>query len=303
MPVIVLPISATIVSYRNGIDPVQGASREDLQVGDVVALESYSNATTYAWSFVYKPAGSTATFSGSSTAKNPGNFTVDAIGSYLVKLIVDAGLATEDEQVVRLRRLSALGQKLPGAGEYKNNTNSVPVDVSASGWTNDMNANLLLLENAIGGGSGITYIDETIVFTVGVVAIGGYYIYDHQITGLSASSVYICDLAVFSAVTGTATQIGLVAVTKVPNPASSIPAQEQQAALLGTFSSPISVSSLPVLDGFTGTYVGPRPGFSGSAVAPAIVVTDASGTLNIRASTNVASSGFTAQIRLRKVSA
>ena len=57
MPVIVLPISATIVSYRNGIDPVQGASREDLQVGDVVALESYSNATTYAWSFVYKPAG------------------------------------------------------------------------------------------------------------------------------------------------------------------------------------------------------------------------------------------------------
>jgi hypothetical protein len=151
MSVIVLPTTATIVSTRNGSNTVTGASRDDLQVGDLAGLESYSNATTYAWSFVYKPAGSTATFSGSSTAKNPGNFTVDAIGSYLVKLIVDAGLATEDEQVVRLRRLSALGQKLPGAGEFKNNTNSVPVDVSASGWTNDMNANLLLLESSIGG--------------------------------------------------------------------------------------------------------------------------------------------------------
>jgi len=151
MPVIVLPTTATIVSTRNGSSTVTGASRDDLQVGDLVGLESYSNAITYAWSFVYKPAGSTATFSGSSTAKNPGDFTVDAVGSYLVKLVVDAGLETEDEQVVRLRRLSTLGQKLPGAGELKNNTNSVPVDVSPSGWTDDLNANLLLLESSIGG--------------------------------------------------------------------------------------------------------------------------------------------------------
>jgi hypothetical protein len=305
MPVIVLPTTATIVSTRNGSSTVTGASRDDLQVGDLVGLESYSNATTYAWSFVYKPAGSTATFSGSSTAKNPGNFTVDAIGSYLVKLVVDAGLETEDEQVVRLRRLSALGQKLPGAGEFKNNTNSVPVDVSPSGWTDDLNANLLLLES-----SGIAYLPYTITFNVSAADPAGGFnrIADYQVAALDPSSVYLCDYAPIS---NLSTDIGSLSVN-VASVAQSItistPTEQRVSSLWGSWTSVLGpITSLSQLDGASGVYPGPRSGF-GSLVnfSPVICPTDSSGNLNLRAFvqfTSGTSGSFDLQIRIRKVSA
>jgi hypothetical protein len=305
MPVIVLPTAATIVSTRNGLNTVTGASRDDLQVGDLVGLDSYSNAVTYAWSFVYKPAGSTATFSGSSTAKSPGNFTVDAVGSYLVKLVVDAGLGTEDEQVVRLRRLSALGQKLPGAGEFKNNTNSVPVDVSPSGWTDDLNANLLLLES-----SGIAYLPYTITFNVSAADPAGGFnrIADYQVAALDPSSVYLCDYAPIS---NLSTNIGSLSVN-VASVAQSItistPTAQRVSSLWGSWTSVLGpITSLSELDGASGVYPGPRPGF-GSLVnfSPVICPTDSSGNLNLRAFvqfTSGTSGSFDLQIRIRKVSA
>lgn len=153
MPGIGDPVNASIRSTVNSGSPVTGASRDDLQLGDVVGLYAVEAAATYAWSFLYKPEGSAADFSGSDTDRDPGTFTVDLPGSYLIQLTINAGTAYESSQAVRLRRLTDLGQKFPAAGEFKRSTGSVPVDASEYGWTDDLNANLSLLEASISVGS------------------------------------------------------------------------------------------------------------------------------------------------------
>jgi len=150
-------------------------------------------------------------------------------------------------------------------------------------------------------GSGIAYIDHTVNFTT-TNSLGGSWGADHRVSGLVASTAYLLDYCEVDNVGGSATQIGLLAATTAQTPTVSIPATQQQAAIFGSFSSAIAVSSLPILDGTTGTYCGPRPGFSGSAVAPAVVTTDTSGRLNLRAITNINGGSFRAKIRLRKVS-
>lgn len=151
-------MSASIRSLRNGISPVDDASRDDLVVGDVVNVSALAPATSYAWVLSFAPDGSTATFSGSSTAVSPGNFTVDLPGPYLVRLTTDIGLPTEATQYVRLRVLtSGLGLRLVAAGERRDSTGVIPVDASPEGWANDQNYNLQALEAAIAtAGSGAT---------------------------------------------------------------------------------------------------------------------------------------------------
>lgn len=142
-------MAARIRSLRNGITPVDEASRDDLTVGDVVVVSSLDAATTYAWTITFAPDGSLATFSGSSTAISPGSFTVDAEGPYLIRLVVDQALPTQDTQWVRLRALtSTLGLTLVAAGERRDGTGIIPVDVSSEGWANEQNNNLLNLELA-----------------------------------------------------------------------------------------------------------------------------------------------------------
>lgn len=146
-------MAARIRSLRNFITPVDEASRDDLVIADVVTVQSLDAATTYAWALVFRPEGSTAAFSGSLTAVSPGSFTVDLPGPYLVRLTVDATLPTEDVQYVRLRALtSSLGLKLVAAGERRDETGIIPVDVDPVGWTYNQNFNLLALEAAIGSG-------------------------------------------------------------------------------------------------------------------------------------------------------
>lgn len=100
---------------------------------------------------MYKPAGSTAVFSGSTTAASPGSFTVDQEGPYLVRLITDAGLNTESVQYVRLRYLTEYLQlKLVAAGEGYGGAVPVPVDQTPTGWTDALNENLLSLLSASG---------------------------------------------------------------------------------------------------------------------------------------------------------
>ena len=111
-------MAASIRSLRNGITPVDDASRDDLVVGDVVNVSALVPATTYTWVLSFIPDGSTAVFSGIATAVSPGNFTVDLPGSYLVRLTTDIGLLTESTQYVRLRFLTPdLGLRLVAAGE------------------------------------------------------------------------------------------------------------------------------------------------------------------------------------------
>lgn len=67
---------------------VTNSSRDDLEVNDVVLVNSVNNGTAYTWSLAYVPEGSTAVFSGSVFNQSPGTFTVDREGPYLVRLVL-----------------------------------------------------------------------------------------------------------------------------------------------------------------------------------------------------------------------
>ena len=142
-------MAARIRSLRNGLNPVDDASRDDLVVGDVVTVTAIDPATTYAWSLVFVPDGSTAVFSGDPTAVSPGTFTVDLDGPYLVRLVTNAATPTESTQYVRLRSLTAAGLQLVAAGERRDGTGIIPVDATPEGWANDQNFNLQLLESLV----------------------------------------------------------------------------------------------------------------------------------------------------------
>lgn len=130
---------------------VDNASRDDLAVNDVVQLTAIAGGTTFQWALVFVPAGSTAvlTPAAAATTAGPVTFTVDKDGPYLVRLVVDAGLVTESTQYVRLRALTAsLGLLLVAAGERRDSSGVIPVDVDIEGWANEQNSNLQALETA-----------------------------------------------------------------------------------------------------------------------------------------------------------
>ncbi len=165
-------MSASIRSLRNGILPIDDASRDDLIVSDVVSLSALVPATTYSWVLSFVPAGSTAVFSGSPTAVSPGSFTVDLPGPYLVRLTTDASLITESTQYVRLRALTTtLGLRLVAAGERRDGTGIIPVDASPEGWANDQNFNLQTVESAIAAASSVTMYSRAFTFATGSPAI------------------------------------------------------------------------------------------------------------------------------------
>jgi hypothetical protein len=137
--------TASIQNLRNGITPITDASRDDLVVGDVVTLSSVNAGTAYQWSIAFKPEGSTAVFSSTGTEsaiiQNPGTFTADKDGSYLIRLAFTDGTGTT-EQYVRLRALTAFGDlKLVAAGE-RYGTLRIPVDIDPAGWADEQNYNL-----------------------------------------------------------------------------------------------------------------------------------------------------------------
>lgn len=140
---------ALIQSLRNGDlnTIVDGRSRNDLIVGDKVYLKSVGvGATTYSWSLLYRPEGSTSVIKGNPTSVAPSYFEVDKEGAYLVRLVVNAGVAGEDIQYLRFRALTAFGDlHLVAAGERKTFDEVIPSDIDISGWTNDQNRNLLTL--------------------------------------------------------------------------------------------------------------------------------------------------------------
>ena len=140
---------------------VINASRDDLEINDVVLLDSVNAGTVYSWTIAFAPEGSTASFSGSAVAKSPGSFTVDVEGPYLIRLVFTDGTGST-EQFVRLRALTSLGDlKLVAAGEGVYAV-PVPVDGTAAGWADDQNGNLLSLLSLItkaGSGGRLLYVD------------------------------------------------------------------------------------------------------------------------------------------------
>ncbi len=136
---------------------VDNASRDDLAVNDVVQLTAIAGGTTFQWTLVFVPEGSAAVLTppAAATTAGPVTFTVDLVGPYLVRLVVDAGLATESTQYVRVRALTtSLGLHLVAAGERRDSSGVIPVDVDIEGWANEQNYNLQALEAAIVGGVG-----------------------------------------------------------------------------------------------------------------------------------------------------
>lgn len=144
---------AIIQSLVNGINPVVGASRYDLRPGDVVTLSQVGGpANTYAWSMADKPSNQSGTPSAAVLAGNvfgpgPVTFTVDASGlfpgPFLIRLVIDAGLPSQDEQYVKLEYVTKFGKiRYVAAGERRDGSGIIPVDADPSGWAKTQNYNL-----------------------------------------------------------------------------------------------------------------------------------------------------------------
>jgi len=161
-------MTALIQSLVNGATPVVGQSRNDLRAGDTVQLDALNPATSYSWSIAFAPEDkdgtpSSATLAGNVFGAGPLTFQVDYSGAYLIRLVVDVGLPTQNEQYVRLRYETLFGDlKLVAAGERRDGTGIIPVDVSAEGWANDQNFNLktllCLIQHSAASGR-IIYVD------------------------------------------------------------------------------------------------------------------------------------------------
>ena len=135
---------ASIKSTRNG-DPTTSlvdSSREDLVDGDVITLESIGvGATTHSWSILFSPHYSSVGLTSTNTAVT--QFAVDKEGSYLIRLMVDAGLPTESSQHLRLRALTEFGGiQLVAAGERRDEEAIIPTDIGIYGWAYEQNGNI-----------------------------------------------------------------------------------------------------------------------------------------------------------------
>lgn len=135
----------------------QQNSRDDLRLGYQVVLHSVHEATTYSWTLAFasdSPGSSVpgTPFDGTSSSSallapegstsRDAKFNVDFEGTYLIRLVVDAGLPTEDTQFIRCRVLTMFAAlKLVAAGERRDEQGVVPVDATPEGWANDQNAN------------------------------------------------------------------------------------------------------------------------------------------------------------------
>lgn len=161
-------MSAIIRSILNGdpLSEVIGQSREDLRSGDLVTCNSVDAHITYLWSLDFTPndadgTPSSATLSSTNTAIT--SFTPDNEGSYLLRLVVDAGLATEDTQTVRLRALTVFGRlQLVSAGEKNDSTGQIPVDVDTEGWAHEQNQNIqkvLRFTKSVSSSGRVYYVD------------------------------------------------------------------------------------------------------------------------------------------------
>jgi len=175
-------IQTTFLNSPGGtpVGPVTtDTSRDDLRKGYQVVCSSVYDASTYSWTLAFTPdsAGPTAA-SGSdyagtasqaallspegSTSKTC-RFNADWDGSYLLRLVVDAGLPTEDTIFLRFRSLTRFGElKLVAGGERRDSEGVVPHDASTEGWAGDQNSNiqrLLALVRRVSVSGRVLYVD------------------------------------------------------------------------------------------------------------------------------------------------
>lgn len=105
--------SNIIIQQSDGNEVSQ--SRDDLVLGVVVTLLNLNNTgvTSWLWQIVDKPDGSTATLSSSTGSTS--TFTPDIEGTYLIKLIINGGQATDQKGAAV--KTSNLHYRIPAASE------------------------------------------------------------------------------------------------------------------------------------------------------------------------------------------
>lgn len=127
-----------VINAVVGSNPPNGTA---LTLGSVVSLDNSNNGgeLTYLWEFLDMPAGSLTTFS-NPAIQNP-TFTPDSEGTYLIRLTVNATLATEvtNTVIAAIAQLKT-GMRIPAAGETTEESTS-------RGWAENVNENLQLLDN------------------------------------------------------------------------------------------------------------------------------------------------------------
>jgi len=126
-----------VINAVVGSNPPNGTA---LTIGSVVSLDNSNNGgeLTYLWEFLDMPAGSLTAFS-NPAIQNP-TFTPDSEGTYLIRLTVNATMATEavNTVIAAITQLKT-GMRIPAAGETTEESTS-------RGWAEDVNANLQLLD-------------------------------------------------------------------------------------------------------------------------------------------------------------
>lgn len=147
-------------------------SNISLPINNVVQLNNQNSGgeLTYSWSILDQPPGATDSLS-SVSLQNP-TFTPKKEGSYLIRLLVNQGMVTEQEDrvVCAVKQLKTL-QRIPAAGE------TTEAD-SSDGWTTSENAMLRAMDALLS--------DPGII--VGVNASGGVRV-KGEIVRATASSV------------------------------------------------------------------------------------------------------------------
>lgn len=136
--------TAIIETSVTGKPTIIGSSREDLQIGNVVLLNSVDVGSSYSWSIIYKPDTSTVNFSSSPISKSPGTITLDKEGTYLIRLIFTDGTGIT-EQFIGLTVLTQYGSLRLVAGGETLGPPAIPSDISPTGWADTQNYNLLKL--------------------------------------------------------------------------------------------------------------------------------------------------------------
>lgn len=102
-------------------------SNDNVPLDVLVNLDSQDTATTYLWSILSQPAGAPSDVLSSTTDKSP-TFTPTREGSYLIQLVVDQGLVTEDtDQVIVAVLELETGNRIPAVGETTQND-------ASTGW-------------------------------------------------------------------------------------------------------------------------------------------------------------------------
>jgi len=161
-------IQAQVYTIPGGslITTVVDTSLNTIVKGNQIVLTSVDEGTTYNWALSYTPSsadGTASTAALDTPTARVCRFTADWDGAYLLRLVIDAGLVTEDTIYVRMRILSRFGQmQLISAGERRDAEGIIPIDTPNTGWADFQNLNvqrLLAFTRRVSTSGRVLYVD------------------------------------------------------------------------------------------------------------------------------------------------